>query len=89
MKIPNEILATTLKHLNLKKSNYYRSLGMDPSNSDQFLRGIANRAENCVKSRRRYICAGCKGQVSIPKGRRLPLSTVQATHEATCPGKLR
>ena len=71
MKIPNEILATTLKHLNLKKSNYYRSLGMDPSNSDQYNHEIDRLTE------------------SIPKGRRLPLSTVQATHEATCPGKLR
>ena len=36
MNIPNEILATTLKHLNVKKSNYYRSLGMDPDNSGQY-----------------------------------------------------
>tara|TARA_R110000822_G_scaffold100441_4_gene226139 strand:+ start:1869 stop:2051 length:183 start_codon:yes stop_codon:yes gene_type:complete len=46
VKIPNEILATTLKHLNLKKSNYYRSLGMDPSNSDQYNHEIDRLTES-------------------------------------------
>jgi hypothetical protein len=34
MTIPTSIIGTTLKHLNVKKANYFRSLEMDPSSSD-------------------------------------------------------
>lgn len=33
--IPTAIIGTTLKHLNVKKANYFRSLEMDPSSSDR------------------------------------------------------
>lgn len=35
---------------------------------------------------REYVCPGCKGKVSLPKGsRRLTLDTVKTNHQQTCP----
>jgi len=46
MPIPSEVLATTLKHLNLKKSNYYRSLDIDPNKADLFNHEIDRLTES-------------------------------------------
>lgn len=37
---------------------------------------------------RAYACTGCKGTVSIPKGRRnITLQQVQEHHNQTCPSR--
>jgi hypothetical protein len=44
--IPNKVLVTTLKHLHSKKSNYYRSIGMDPDNSEKYTYEIDQLTES-------------------------------------------